>query len=81
MWERRNYLLMIQQKRCEKGQEKARADQVAMTPAVKMEAALATFAATWLLVNLAIFIARSASSSSSSSSLFLLRLLRWLVHA
>ena len=75
MRETGNYLLMIQQ-RDVNDQEKARADQVAMTPAAKMEAALATFAATWVRENLAIFIARSATSSSSNSSLFLLRLFR-----
>jgi len=63
------------------GQESASADQVAMTPAVKMEVALKMFPAVWVVENFANFIARSASSSSSSSSLFRLRLLRWLVHA
>ena len=76
-WE---HLLIIQLWNVD-GQESASADQVAMTPAVKMEVTLKTFPAAWLVENLANFIARSASSSSSSSSLFRLRLLRWLVHA
>lgn len=63
------------------GQENASADQVAMTPAVKIEVTLKMFPAAWVVENFANFIARSATSSSSNSSLFRLRLLRWLVHA
>jgi len=77
---RGKYLLIIQPRNVE-GQEKASADQVATTPAVKIEVALKMFPAAWLVEDFANFIARSASSSSSSSSLFRLRLLRWLVHA
>ena len=72
---------MIQQSRNVEDQENASADQVAMIPAVKIEAALKISPAARPSENLANLTARSASSSSSSSSLFRLRLLRWLVHA